>query len=362
MSKMVRFFIMLFAVTTIAYGQAASLDEAFKSLSSGAAQGYVGPIISGFGANLNSGWIHRTPEDKKFRFDLEVGVVAMGTMFGDESKEFDVKTKFRLGYNEASNIVNSDPTTSILPQSYKDLIVSKLVQNEFTLRIFGPTILGDSSKNVQVNMNGNSITITKPTGGTATYTFNNSIKTGAKGVLNNLKAMPLAAPQLTFGTIFGTTLAVRYLPSVKISEDLGEFKYTGFGIQHNPAVWLPFALPLDFSVGYFTQKMTVGKYFEAKATTMGAYVSKKLGWGALNITPYGGFAVESSNVDVKYDFILSGPTATTNTTIPITFNLEGENKSRITVGASIKILLFNINADYSIGKYKIFSGGVSVII
>ena len=357
MSKMVRFFIMLFAVTTIAYGQAASLDEALKSLSSGAAQGYVGPIISGFGANLNSGWIHRTPEDKKFRFDLEVGVVAMGTMFGDESKVFDVKTKFRLNKAQAENMASS--VTSI--PAIKNALIDSLISKDYILRIYGPTILGDSTKNVIVSMNGIEI---KDQYGTP-HKFDQSFVTGAKGVLNNLKAMPLAAPQLTFGTIFGTTLAVRYLPSVKISEDLGEFKYTGFGIQHNPAVWLPFALPLDFSVGYFTQKMTVGKYFEAKATTMGAYVSKKLGWGALNITPYGGFAVESSNVDVKYDYVLTGVpdgNGHANTTLPITFNLEGENKSRITVGASIKILLFNINADYSIGKYKIFSGGVSVII
>jgi hypothetical protein len=61
-----------------------------------------------------------------------------------------------------------------------------------------------------------------------------------------------------------------------------------------------------------------------------------------------------------YDYTLDTPTGK----IPqkVVFDLEGENKSRLTIGLSVKILLVNVNADYNIGKYNSYSAGIMIII
>jgi hypothetical protein len=53
------------------------------------------------------------------------------------------------------------------------------------------------------------------------------------GLLEDLPALPLFAPQLTVGTIYGTQASFRFVPTYDVT-DLGDFKYFGFGLQHNP--------------------------------------------------------------------------------------------------------------------------------
>jgi len=70
--------------------------------------------------------------------------------------------------------------------------------------------------------------------------------------------------------------------------------------------------------------------------------------------------VEKSTMTFTYDYTLDTPTGK----VPqhIVFDLEGENKSRLTIGLSIKVLIVNVNADYNFGTYNSFSAGVMIII
>ena len=184
------------------------------------------------------------------------------------------------------------------------------------------------------------------------------------GYLGELKALPLAAPQLTLGTFVGSQFTFRYLPSTN-TQNLGKASYFGWGIQHNPAIWLgPVdVLPVDFSLSFFTQKLKVGTTFETKATAFGVNVSKRLGWGFLNLTPYAGFMFEKSTMSFSYTYI--GPVPGSNglaVSTPVTFDLESANKSRLVLGLSFKVLIVNINADYNIGKYNSATAGVMFII
>src|SRR5439155_563530 len=97
------------------------------------------------------------------------------------------------------------------------------------------------------------------------------------GIISKLPVLPLMAPQLTIGTILGTQATLRWLPSIELDPKLGKFSYLGFGIQHNPGVWLPFHMPVDVSGGFFTQKLEVGKVFSAQSMAMGVTASKTLG-------------------------------------------------------------------------------------
>ncbi|HEX2612538.1 MAG TPA: DUF6588 family protein, partial [Fibrobacteria bacterium] len=205
-----------------------------------------------------------------------------------------------------------------------------------------------------------SVTVGKPGGGgdttITTQPYNDSIKevTGILGNFTNIP-LPLFAPQLTLGTVYGTNVTLRYLPEVETVEEVGKVSLFGFGIQHNPAVWgfLP-PLPLDVSVGYFTQSLKVGTLLEARSQAFNINASKQFGFRFMNVTPYGGIQYETSSFDFSYDLDVDGEQ------VPVSFTAEGANHYRATAGVSIRLLAININGDYNVGKYQSFSAGVMV--
>jgi hypothetical protein len=161
------------------------------------------------------------------------------------------------------------------------------------------------------------------------------------------------------GTILGTRAVFRYVPEISVTEDIGKFSWFGWGVQHNPGVFFPTPLPVDVSISFAKQTIKLGDILEADTTAYGLTVSKRLGVGPINITPYAGFLIEKSKFHFEYEFTLDeGMPWEQN--IPIDFTMEGENQSRITVGLSLKLLMFNINADYNIGNYNSVTVGVMI--
>jgi hypothetical protein len=66
--------------------------------------------------------------------------------------------------------------------------------------------------------------------------------------------------------------------------------------------------------------------------------------------------LEKSTIDIMYDFIID------TEEINIAFELEGENKSRLTLGLSLRLLMLNFNVDYNIGTYNSVTVGVMFTI
>lgn len=353
-------------------GEDKDLEETLQKLSSDAAKKYVAPVVSGFGSNLNAGWFHRAPMANMLGFDLEIGVVAMGTLFKDENKRFSASGIFQFDSTQANDLVSNitDPNYTALPPTAKEQarrdLINQLRGKDFTVGISGATIIGDAKDSVRVRFQGGQFTFTDPLGNKQTVNVpSSSVALPVGGLLGDVtfsgkNVVPLVAPQLTIGTFLGSQFTFRYVPDVQLNDEIGKFKYFGFGIQHNPATWFTGEMPFEVSVGYFTQTLSAGDIFEAKATAFGVSLSKRLGWGALNITPYAGYMAEKSNLTFTYNYTLD----TQAGKIPqkIVFELEGENKSKITLGLSIKILIVNINADYNIGNFNTLTAGVMFII
>ncbi len=218
------------------------------------------------------------------------------------------------------------------------------------MSISGPTIVGSKKDSIKVKFPG--AVIQGQTLGQKEITL------PVTGYLDDVPALPLVVPQLTLGTVFGTQFSVRYFPEFELDPELGKFKYSGFGIQHNPSMWLPFSLPVNVSVGYFTQSLEVGKIFKTSASMFGIFASKRFGPGALNIEPYAGFSLESSTIDVEYDVVYDTPTGTSPAKIK--YSLEGENSSRFTIGATLKLLLVGISVDYNLAKYNTVSASLNI--
>jgi len=365
-----------------AYSQ--SLDSTLQKLAGDAARGYVGPIVSGFGSDLNGGWFHKSPSAKMFGFDLEFGLVAMGTTFSEESKKFSASGSFKFDNNQAAQLVplsivptsvtvsgQNVPLSATDRQSIQTQLINQIIGIEFGVGISGPTIIGSANDSMKIGFTGASknatVTVFVPGVGNQQVIIpvnipSQEVALPVGGLLDGVTLVPLAAPQLSLGTIVGTQFTFRYLPEVEIDSKIGKFKYFGWGLQHNPGIWFPNPLPINICASFFTQKLDVGTIFSTTATAYGINISKTFGPGALNITPYAGFMLESSKMTFTYDYDEPVPGTTVKTKNTITFELEGENKSRIILGLSLKLLFININADYNIAKYNSFTGGVMFII
>ena len=369
----------LFTLVLVALGNAQQtqsdskdLQGSIERLSRDAARQYVGPVVSGIGSDLNGGWFHRAPNAKVLDFDLEFGVVVMGTLFSDEHKTFGTSGVFQFDSSQAAFLTKniSDPNYNSLSTIYKDQarqqIINQIRGKDYTVGIGGPTVIGNTTDSVKITFQGGQFTFTDPQGTQRTVAVPvTKVALPVTGLLGDKQFLgkniiPLAAPQLSLGTFLGSQFTFRYLPNYKISDELGETKYFGWGVQHNPAVWFPAEFPIDISASFFSQKINAGTIFEAKTTAFGINASKRLGWGALNLTPYAGYMREKSSMTFTYDYTLDTPTGK----IPqrIVFDLEGENKSRITLGLSVKLLIVNVNVDYNIGTYNSYSAGVMIII
>lgn len=361
--------IVLKGLTVIGFVAAAvtaqSMEETVSKLGAAAGKAYVAPIVSGFGSNLNAGWFHKAPPAKKFGINFEVGPVFMGTFLKGGSTTMAVSGGFRLDSTQAQNVANNVDTAGMFGQgqTLRDSVAAAVRRSDIRVNFAGPTIIGEDGMPMTYEVATDPITVGTIAGDT-TITLPSTLDTlrdgnGSPlnfGVLSDFAdlPLPLVAPQITLGTIYGTNVTIRYLPEYDL-KDVGKIKFSGFGVQHNPAVWLSSnPLPLDLSVGFFTQSLEVGTLFKASSRALGVNASKTFGWRILNLTPYGGVQFESSDFEFNYDLEVDGEA------VPISFELEGENKYRVTAGVSIRLFLINLNADYNFAKYNSFSAGVMI--
>ncbi len=267
-------------------------EDAVKQLSSDNVRGYLQPFVNSFGANLNSGVYHTAsiPEQGiSFRLDL----IGMGTLIGDAEKQF----------------------TGIPPQPFDQTPVPTA------------TVFGDQGT-----------TVTQSSG--VSYQFQNGqVKTSF---------VPLAAPQLTIGSIAGTQAVIRYVPIPEIS-NFPKVTLFGIGARHSISRYLPES-PVDLAVGLFWQSFKIGDIIDAHALNFGGEVSKSFSV----LTVYGGMQYETSSIDLSYTY--TGPGSTPNTKVAL--SIDGENKFRVTGGLGLNLAILNLAADISVGKVTVVSGAL----
>jgi hypothetical protein len=338
---------------------AETLQETLESLSGSAARGYVNPMVTSFGSDMNGGWFHKAPSDSLFSWDLEFGIVMMGTLFTSKDKDFFVNGSFSFTREQAREMASAYQDEDIY-----NALVDQIVSQTFDVNIYGPTITGAAYDEATEE---NSVTIEFPSQ-VVEFTYNDATeqrtlpaymkKLGVGGLLEDLPFLPLAAPQLSIGTAYGTMLSFRYLPDLELTPEIGKLKYLGFGIQHNPAVWIPVDIPVSLAASFFTQNLEIGTIAEATASTFGLNVSKTFGMNLLSITPYAGIAYETSHMKFHYDYPIEfNESGIAVDTIPIRFEVDGKNTSRFTTGLSFRIGFFNLNADYNFAQYPSASAG-----
>lgn len=325
------------------------LETTLQKLSKDAGTAYVGPVVSAFGADLNGGWFHESPRPVWWGFDIEAGVVFMGAMFGDTHKDFSVSGSFRLNRDQASQLV----TTMGLDSASRADAIDSLISRDVTIAISGPTIVGREADSVRLNFTAPSYNgISIPT---------QSLALPVVGLMEDVTLFPIAAPQITVGTLLGSMATIRYYPGQTIKK-IGKVNYFGLGIQHNPVFWIPSLrkFPVNVAVNFTTQTLSVGTLIKCRTSSVGLQASKRLGFYLLNLTPYLGLGYERSSIDIAYQYQIDRPGLLPATTQDVRFTLRGENTTRATVGLNFKLLIVNVNADYNFGKYSSFTAGAMV--
>lgn len=337
--------ISLMLLLSIVNLRAQSLDETLSNLSTDAAKKYVAPVTDAFGANLNSGWVTKVPNEL-IGFHLNVRVMGVGTILDDADQTFSTSGKFNYTSDQVDAILQNSGYSpgSQQYQALKQEILSK----SWDVNLSGPTITGSEDEYLKVEFPGATIN------GQNVGKYQTELQE-VKGFLNKLSIFPSGAVQLNVGTVFGTNAAIRWTPSIDI-KDLGKFSWFGIGFIHNPGVWLNNPLPVDVALGYFYQKLEVGDIFESKATQFGVYVSKTFG-AIVSITPYASLTTESSETTIKYNYNFD--TEVGPQTAKISFDLEGANTSAFTVGVALKLAVLNLNVDYKMAKVNTVGAGIS---
>lgn len=336
---------------------AQGLDSDLSKIGSLAGKAYISPIVSNVGVGLNSGWMNTAPAKKKFGFDLEFGVVGMSTnLDAGPNSSFSVDGTFRFSRSQLQEI-----TTGVTDAAIRADVINQLLVRDMPVRIYGATIAGSKYDNIKVVFGPNGDEVLTVNGAfPVTVTLpSKEIDLGVAGLLYGANKIPSAAPQLKIGTLFGTRAVLRMVPEMKVGDSLGTFSYFGFGLEHNLGYFLESftgPLPVDITVGFLAQSAKLDKTSEFSASSYGMNVSYKVGLlGWIDVTPYAGFMLESTKLSVNVSKKIDTPNGVENATIA--FDVEGENKSRFTIGANLRLLFLNFNLEYAAAKSGALSAG-----
>jgi len=270
------------------------LENVLKQYDAATIEGYIQPMADLFGANINSS-VFPSAAIPTTGLSIRFAIVAMGAVVGDDQKNY----------------------TLALPPSFA----------QRTMRaptVFGPraTLVRDPDTGLEF----------RPSDGIIDATL-----------------FPLAVPQLSVGSIFGTEATVRFI----ITPSIGDNKFPkttlwGIGARHSISQYLP-AVPVDIAVGLFYSSFTVGDIIDFTGVTIGAQAGKS--FGIANV--HGGLSWEKSTMNLSYMPSAAGSPA-------VNLDLDGENTVRFTAGAGLSLGVLSLFADANFGAITNFSGGVGV--
>ncbi len=269
----------------------AQVDQKLGNFPQSAAKGYIQPLVDVMGANLNSGLYHTASMSKLFGF--YVGVKAMAVF---------------------------------VPSSMKDFI-AELGSDYNPSTVKTATVFGDKDAG-------------------ATTRYKNIQDVPLPGGIG-LTIAPLAVPQVAVSTM-NSELLVRFVPSVKINDEVGNVNLLGIGLGHSVSQYIPM-FPIDIAIQGVYQQFKVGSYLKATALNVNVHASKSF----VIFTLYGGVGYETFSADVNYSYKpIAGAQEQS-----LSFSLKGKNNFRATAGFNLKLVVFDLNVDYSVGSVNVLSAG-----
>ncbi len=346
MKSIIRF--TLITICTLAVisnvASAQSVSEQLSKMGSQAVKGYVTPAFLGWATDLNSGIYHSADLHDILGFDVQVKVAA--NLVKDENKKYTFIPEPQY----------------ILSAAGQNVTLTRGV--DYADQIDAPTLFGeDKDVDLKIKNAGSGASL-------ARQALNGkTLLTLPRGVNLPFAGVPLAWFQGSIGLPFGFEVMGRFLPPTKLG-DAGKINVSGFGVRYDIDQWLPM-FPIDIAVHFMTTKFNLkdsvdNNFITGKGTAYGVEISKRL----LFITLYGGYQMESGSVtlnDFTANVLAPDPNNATAAwslrPVPIKgFTVDNENKSRLTVGLRMLLLLVNIHAEYSFTKTPTAALGVGITL
>jgi hypothetical protein len=324
MIKKVVFVLTIIILATASYAQ--SPTELIQQIGEQVLVDYTKPLVSSFGAALNSGLYHTAASHKMGGFDLQLK--AMYIPIPEDGKTYH--------YRVPGLTVN--PATQQIDTVWFEGDASTVFGAEATTTVF--TDLG-------VGLDTIAIPPVLPKGTGLTF-------------------FPFLMPQLSIGIYYGSEILIRYIPTFKIPGLDDEVGFYGIGLKEEiNELPVPFlnTLPVNIAVQGVYQHLKVGDIVSSSALNINLEASKTF----TVITPYIGVGWEDAKLRFKYSFSyqepdITNPTQTITRTINIDKTIPSENKIRLVAGVTLNLGPLLLNAAYNLSKYSVISGGLGFSI
>lgn len=291
------FMIIVFISSSVIFGD--TLEERLSRIAYDNGKNYMKPFITAFGTNLNTGWFQTAKVTKPFRFGFML--------------------------NTALAFVPDEDMTFMAINPNDTLYVESEVE---TATIFG---------------NDGGYFESKVTGIDALML--------PKGI--DLNIVPFIIPQAFIGLPYGFEIMVRYFPPVELSKDIGKMSFWGIGVKYQVSKLIPLC-PVAIALQGTYQQFKLEDIITANCTFFNAQLSR--GLVVLPITLYCGIGFESTKLTAEYEYTYQ--TLNNPVTESVELNIKGDNEFRVTAGLKFRILLIDICADYSLGKYPVARVGL----
>lgn len=329
----------------------AGINEDMEKLGGAAAEGYLGPVVSTLGSNLNQGWFFEAPKPNLWGIDISARTVVVGTMFGSDQETFSTRTSTTIDEQTAELLAEQMVPPSVTGPARTAAVEAVALQlrgRPVDMTIAGPTLLGSTKDEIKLTMHSED-SVLLPGSSNPVGVDGRTVGLGVSGAgLGGLpvEGIPLLLPQLTLGTLAGTQVALRGTPEV------AGFSFFGIGINHNPGFWMEAAqLPfgINSSINGAWTKMSYGDYLEFTAWNAGVTASRQFGFRFLNVAPFVSLGMEASTLKVSYETEFNGADGKP---LKVSFESEGENSFRVTMGSKVRLLILDLGASYTIAKYN----------
>ncbi|MDZ4700131.1 MAG: DUF6588 family protein [Rhodothermales bacterium] len=318
---------------------AQDLQETLSQVGEIYARAYVDPLAEALGADLNTGLFHTARVgNNRVGLHFYLGVKASATFLASSRQSFDLTY---TGTVPLAFDIGSETVTFDVPATFTVTDAPS---------IFGDETAGLATVNVRYDTTFSTLGLVLPVRFDSTLAPRETI-----GGLLRTDVAPLLVPQAGLGTILGTDIMVRWLPTITVA-DVGSVGLFGFAVRHSINQYLP-ALPVDLAIQAAWQHVQVddaddASVIDARTFAVNAAVSKRIGV----LTLYGGVQTERSDIEFAYEAAVDGSDVGVSS-IPVRFTVSGGGRTRGIFGMGLSLGPVLINSDISVGQTTVVSAG-----
>lgn len=293
---------------------------------------YLTPASEGLVYSISNGWFNNAKSPRRFGFEI--------SLIGNTSFVSENNQSFVMVASDYENI------------KFLDNSASKVV----------PTVFGKSTSETVI------LTYDDPNFGGQEIELN--LPGGIGSEASNL--VPSAFLQASFSPLKGTQIKARIVP--KFSLESADLNAYGFGIQQDLLFWLPGkkVLPvaasgvvafthLDGAYEFDSSSIVTGENQKMTIDVNSMLYQLVVGTKLKVINFYGAFGLLKGKATTKllgsYQ-IVNGPLSSDTITDPISIT-NNTSGVRTTLGTSLKLGFFGINADYTFADYNSATLGIN---